>query len=144
MMNFRDLAGKAGEKEGESEQLLESVETFHAGCKRKNLSMGRRVTRLLNECFSVCTDFYFHCAFVKFFFFFFFLVYFPQLYLWDSLFWMRFLSVWPFFNPTIEVATFRLHGSCMLGVFLLSAFTHLEHEYQDLLSPCDGMHVYTD
>ena len=26
----------------------------------------------------------------------------------------------------------------MLGVFLLPAFTHLGHEYQHLLSPCDG------
>ena len=26
----------------------------------------------------------------------------------------------------------------MLGVFLLPAFTSLEHEYQDLLSPCSG------
>ena len=29
----------------------------------------------------------------------------------------------------------------MPGVFLLPAFIHLGHEYQDLLSPCDGMHV---
>ena len=32
----------------------------------------------------------------------------------------------------------------MLGVFLLLAFTCLGHERQDLLSPCDGMHVCTD
>ena len=32
----------------------------------------------------------------------------------------------------------------MLGVFLLPAFTRPGHECQDLLSPCDGMHVYTD
>ena len=32
----------------------------------------------------------------------------------------------------------------MLAVFLLPAFTCLGHERQDLLSPCDGMHVYTD
>ena len=49
-----------------------------------------------------------------------------------------------FFNPPIEVVTFRLHGWCTLGVFLLPAFTRLEHEYQDLLSPCDGVHVCTD
>ena len=49
-----------------------------------------------------------------------------------------------FYNPAIEVVTFRLHGWCMLGVFLLSAFTRLEHECQDLLSLCYGMHVYTD
>ena len=32
----------------------------------------------------------------------------------------------------------------MLGVFLLPAFTRLGHERQDLLSPCDWMHVCTD
>ena len=49
-----------------------------------------------------------------------------------------------FLNPTIEVVTFRLCGWCMLGVFLLPAFTHLGHECQDLLSPCNAMHVCTD
>ena len=58
----------------------------------------------------------------------------PQLYLWGSPFWARFLR--------IEVVTFRLHGQCMLGVFLLPAFTRLGHECQDLLSPCNGMHNY--
>ena len=48
------------------------------------------------------------------------------------------------FNPTIEVATFCLRGWCMLGVFLLLAFTNLGHEQQDLLSLCDRMHVCTD
>ena len=48
------------------------------------------------------------------------------------------------FSPTIEVVTCCLHGWCMLGVFLLPAFTSLGHECQDLLSPCDGMHVCTD
>ena len=32
----------------------------------------------------------------------------------------------------------------MLGVFLLPAFTCSGHERQDLLSPCDEMHVCTD
>ena len=49
-----------------------------------------------------------------------------------------------FFNPTIEVVTCHLRGWCKLGVFLLPVFTCLGHECQDLLSPCDGMHVYTD
>ena len=31
----------------------------------------------------------------------------PQLYLWGSPFWVRFLCMWSFFNPTIEVVTFR-------------------------------------
>ena len=41
----------------------------------------------------------------------------------------------------MEVVTFRLRGWCMLGVFFLPAFTRLGHECQDLLSPCDGMHL---
>ena len=32
------------------------------------------------------------------------------------------------FNPAIEVVTFRLHGWCMLGVFLLPALARLGHE----------------
>ena len=44
----------------------------------------------------------------------------------------------------IEVIPFHLRGRCMLGVFLLTAFTCLGHECQDLLSLCDGMHVCTD
>ena len=47
-----------------------------------------------------------------------------------------------FFNPTIEVVTFCLHGWCMLCEFLLPAFTRLGHECQDLLSLRNGMHVY--
>ena len=39
-------------------------------------------------------------------------------------------------NPTIEVVTCHLHQCCMLGVFLLLAFTCLGHECHDLLSPC--------
>ena len=37
-----------------------------------------------------------------------------------------------------------LLGWCMLGVFLLPAFTRQGHECQDLSSMCDGMHVCTD
>ena len=59
-------------------------------------------------------------------------------------FWVIFLRMWPFFNPTIKVVTFRLRGWCVLGVFVLPAFTRLGHERQDLLSPCDEMHVCTD
>ena len=33
---------------------------------------------------------------------------------------------------------------CLLGMFLLLAFTHLGHECQDILGPCDGMCVCTD
>ena len=47
-------------------------------------------------------------------------------------------------NPTIEIVTFRLRGWCMLGVFLLPAFTLLGHECLGLLTPCHGMHVCTD
>ena len=55
-----------------------------------------------------------------------------------------FAYVTVFFNPTIKVVTFRLRGWCVLGVFLLPAFTRLGHERQDLLSLCDEMHVCTD
>ena len=37
-----------------------------------------------------------------------------QLHLWGSPFGVRFLSMWPFFNPTTEEVTFRLRGWCML------------------------------
>ena len=49
-----------------------------------------------------------------------------------------------FFHPAIKVVTFRLRGWCVLGVFLLPAFTRLGHERQDLWSPCDDTHVCTD
>ena len=42
------------------------------------------------------------------FFFYFFCI--PKLYLWGSPSLVRFLRMWPFLNPTIEVVTFRLHG----------------------------------
>ena len=67
-----------------------------------------------------------------------------QLYLWGSPFWVRFLHMWSFFNPTIEEVTFRLNGWCMLDVFMLPAFTCLENECQDLFfNPREGMHVCT-
>ena len=77
-------------------------------------------------------------------FFFFFFLRSPAISLGFTTFWVRFLRKWPFFNPTIKVVTFRLHGWCVLGVFLLPAFTRLGHERQDLLSPCEEMHVCTD
>ena len=82
--------------------------------------------------------------FILFYFFFFFCV--PQLYLWGSpLLGEIFGYVTVFFkNPTIKVVTFRLRGWCVLGMFLLPAFTRLGHEHQDLLSPCNEMHVCTD
>ena len=46
-----------------------------------------------------------------------------------------------FFSPTIKAVTFRLRGWCVLGVFLLPAFTRLGHECQN---PCAGMHARTD
>ena len=85
---------------------------------------------------------------VELFFFFFFV---PQLFLWGSpLLGEIFAHVTVFcfllffFYPTIKVVTFRLRGWCVLGVFFLPAFTRLGHERQDLLSPCDEMHVCTD
>ena len=47
-------------------------------------------------------------------------------------FWWHFCVMWPFSNPAIEVVTFRLRGWCMLGVFMLLAFTRLGHDCQDL------------
>ena len=44
---------------------------------------------------------------------FFFFFYVPQLYLWGSPFWVRFLHMWPFFNPTIQ-------GSLILSLWMLS------------------------
>ena len=44
----------------------------------------------------------------------------PQLYLWGSPLWVRFLRMWLFFNPTIKVVTFRLRGWCVLGVFFVA------------------------
>ena len=41
-----------------------------------------------------------------------------QLDLWGSPFSVRFLRMWPFFNPTIEVVPFCLRGWCMVGVFV--------------------------
>ena len=67
-----------------------------------------------------------------------------QLYLWVSLFSVIFLCMLPFLNKATEVVTFRLPGWYMLDVFLLPAITRLGHECQDLLSPCDGMHVCID
>ena len=55
-----------------------------------------------------------------------------------------FAYVTVFLNPTIEVVTRLLREWRLLGVFLLPAFTHLGHECQSLLSPCNGMHVCTD
>ena len=54
------------------------------------------------------------------------------------------VCVCDFFNPTIEVVTFRLRGWRMLDVFVVLAFTRLGHECQGLLSLCDGIHVYMD
>ena len=81
--------------------------------------------------------------FLLFFFFLFFFA-FPSYFSGVHHFWVRFLRMSPFFNPTFKVVTFRLRGWCVLGVFLLLAFTRLGHERQDLLSPCDEMHVCTD
>ena len=55
-----------------------------------------------------------------------------------------FVHMTVFFNPAIEVVTFCLRGWCVLGVFLFPAFTCQGHEFQDLLSLCNGMHVCTD
>ena len=78
------------------------------------------------------------------FFFFFFFLRSPAISLGFTTFGWDFCVCDRFFNPTIKVVTFRLRGWCVLGMFLLPAFTRLGHERQDLLSPCDEMHVCTD
>ena len=60
-----------------------------------------------------------------------------QLDLWGSPFLVRLLRMWPCFNPTIEVATFRHRGWYILGV-LLPAFIRLGHECQALFIPYDA------
>ena len=77
------------------------------------------------------------------FFFFFFFFAFPSYISGVHHFWVRFLRMWPFFNPTIKVVTFCLRGWCVLGVFLLPAFTRLGHERQDLLSAMKCMCAQT-
>ena len=65
------------------------------------------------------------CFFFFFFFFsfFFFFLCVPQLDLWGSPFWVRFLCLWLFFfSPNHWSSHFRLRGWCMLGV--LVAGTH--------------------
>ena len=42
---------------------------------------------------------------------------FPAVSLGFTTFWVKFLCMWPFFDPTIEVVTFHLRWWCMLGVF---------------------------
>ena len=92
-------------------------------------------------CFS-SLGFVLFCSALFFFSFFFFCV--PQLYLWGSPLLGEIFAYVTVFNPTIKVVTFRLRGWCVLGVFLLPAFTRLGHERQDLLNPCDEMYVCTD
>ena len=88
----------------------------------------------------IVVGFFFSCFFTFIYFFF----AFPSYISGVHHFWVRFLRMCPFFNPTIKVVTFHLRGWCVLGVFLLLELTHLGHECQDLLSPCDEMHVCTD
>ena len=96
-------------------------------------------------CKVLCATWYEGTAQLFFFFFFFFFFFrSPAISLGFTTYGWDFLRMWPFFNPTIKVVTFRLRGWCVLGVFLLLAFTRLGHERQDLLSPCDEMHVCTD
>ena len=59
-------------------------------------------------------------------------------------FWGEIFAYVTVFQSNIKVVTFRLRGWRVLGAFLLPAFTRLGHERQDLLSPCDEMHVCTD
>ena len=106
-------------------------------CGQKQIMQSSYISSTLTSSQHILT------GFTLFFFFFFFFA-FPSYISGVHHFWVRFLRMWPFFNPTIKVVTFRLRGWCVLGVFLLPAFNRLGHERQDLLSPCDEMHVCTD
>ena len=63
-----------------------------------------------------------------------------HLYLWGSSFGVEFSRMSP--------SSWMVHAGCVgLGVFFcffLPAFTRLGQELQDLLSPCEGLHVCTD
>ena len=61
-----------------------------------------------------------------------------------SLLFFVYLFACCFFNPTMEVVTFRLLERGLLGVFLLLAFNSIGNECHDPLSLCDGMHVCRD
>ena len=67
-----------------------------------------------------------------------------QLCLWGSPFWVRFLSVWPSFlsnhRGSHTPSLWMVHAGCVF----VAGIHHLGHECQDILSMCDGMHVYTD
>ena len=67
----------------------------------------------------------------------------PQLHLWGSFLDEIFVYVTVFLIQPLRYShSIFVDGACW--VFLLLAFTCLGHECQDLLSPCDGMHVCTD
>ena len=69
----------------------------------------------------------------------------PQLYLWGSpLLGEIFAYVTVFLIQPLRLShSVFVDGACWV-CFLLPAFTHLGHERQDLLSPCNEMHVCTD
>ena len=54
-----------------------------------------------------------------------------------------FVCLFSFFNPTIEVITFRLPGWCMLDVLLLPAFNHQGHECEVRATECTCAHILT-
>ena len=116
--------------------LLGCVVCVLSVCESVYLSIRRMSMSRYNDCLAVWCVFFLS---VDFFF-----LAFPSYISGVHHFWVRFLRMWRFFNLTIKVVTFRLRGWCVLGVFLLPAFTRLGHERQDLLSPCDEMHVCTD
>ena len=97
----------------------------------------------LNECLLACSTCQQKSRFFLFFIFLFFLRS-PAIFLRFTTFGWDFWVCDRFFYPTIKVVTFRLRGWCVLGVFLLKPFTRLGLERQDLLSPCDEMHVCAD
>ena len=156
-MNPRDIAGERKKKKKKKKKGKAQFKIFTSSLRRElsptrtlKGSGGNRVQITCNTsgayhmlhvvCHMVRRD----SSVIKFFCFGVFFLRSPAVSLGFTTFGWDFCVCDRFFNPTIKVVTFRLRAWCVLGVFLLPAFTRLGHEYQDLLSLCDEMHVCTD
>ena len=89
---------------------------------RSAIQVGRAAVGSRSIGVRVCAGFYFCFVFVFGFFCWFFFRS-PAISLGFTTLGWDFCECDPFFNPTIKVVTFRLCGWCVLGVFLLPAFT---------------------
>ena len=55
-----------------------------------------------------------------------------QLGLWGSPIWVRFLCMWPFLNPNIEVVTFHRHGWCVFVADIHPFWTWMSGSFESL------------